>query len=84
MLRATDRGDCVVFSDAIDVEGARIQRSAWLLDHGSLVIATWKQDATGQWSQAQSYAVHVEAVRKLAELTARALDRDTLQPRCSQ
>lgn len=73
MLRAVDRGECVIFADGVTTGNRRVQHSAWLVAERGAIMSTWHRDGAGQWGEVQSCLVTAQGISALVQLLARGL-----------
>jgi hypothetical protein len=75
MLRAVERGECVVFVDVMVANDVRVQKSAWALGDGDIQLTTWCRSKVGHWELSRSCDVRGDGVRQLARLVLMAAER---------
>ncbi len=67
MLRAVDRGVCVIVADVVASDGFRLQWSAWR-SGGELHFQAWHFTVKRGWSRGPTFVVSRNSFPKLSEL----------------
>lgn len=67
MLRAVERGDCLLLVERRSEDGTTAQWSAWFVGT-EVVFQAWLQQQSGAWSKGPSFSIDKEVASRLAAL----------------